>query len=345
MDILRGLAVIAMVVAHVARVVPAALPGSSSVRSTISLVEPGIAAAFLFLVGWSLSRSWQRASQSETSALGFFAWYRDSLKRAAFLYAIGVLLFLLQYGPQFPDGVLSPDILATIAFAVVVVGAVEPLRPAVCLLGASVVLLVAGSTELSGVSLSGINAGPGGTVPVIAIAYVGAWVGKVRPAPRGRATLLAALAAALAILVVSVWPGPSTSQHLSEYRAVSAATFHDTRVWFWNHTLKGIVLYGGSVLLAFSMLSAVFSGTLAPVVSRLTAPIALLGRHALIVYVAHLLVLGAIDRWGRPPTGEAGLFGLAGALLGAFLVVLMLVESGRGHSTQSSIRRRFGLRI
>lgn len=342
-DVLRGIAVVGMVLAHVARVVPAAT-GGSRLRGIISPVEPVIASAFLFLVGWSLSRSWERASQSETPA-PFAAWYQDSLKRAGCLYATGMVLFLLQYGPQFPDGVLSPDILATIAVAIVLVGAFEPFRPAACLWGAAAVVFVAWGVERASAEVAGVNAGPGGSVPLVALAFFGAWMGKRLPAPRGRAALGVVVIAAVAALVATMSPGPATTQHLSEYTNWSPTFPPDMRVWFWNHTPKGIGLYGSGVVLGFAVLSAGFAGAAGSMLVPLTRPIAMLGRHALIVYVGHLLALGIIDRWRRPPSGEIGLLVLALGLLAGFLVVLMLVESDLGRWGQGAIRRRFGLRI
>src|SRR5690349_2967232 len=97
-DAFRGLAVTGMMLAHTTRVTLAHAE-ESSFRAGVSRLEPAVSVAFLWLVGWSLERSYLSASHSGTDG---GRWYGRALTRAATLYAVGMVLFALQYGVEAP---------------------------------------------------------------------------------------------------------------------------------------------------------------------------------------------------------------------------------------------------
>ncbi|HEU5073342.1 MAG TPA: heparan-alpha-glucosaminide N-acetyltransferase domain-containing protein [Polyangiaceae bacterium] len=327
-DAFRGLTVIAMIVVHTTRVMPVTAE-QRGFRAHASLFEPAVSVAFLWLVGWSLDRSFGRASHSGTA---WGRWYAGALLRAATLYALGVLLFTLQYGVVAPDVWASPDVLSTIAWAIVLVGAWLSLGLWGLIGGALAVLALTALLETRGVHVSGLNAGPGATLPLVAVACAGACQGRTGSDRLTSSFLWPALAVVLIALALGL-PGKLLDQH-------SSGQTHIGALWFWNHTLKGILVYGGSVVV----------GVTAFVRSRLGArrwalPLRLLGRHALVAYVGHLLVLGSIDRWFDPGPGWSSLVSVALGLVAAFTGIAMVLESEVGSHARQGVRRHLGLRI
>lgn len=327
MDVLRGAAVLCMIAVHSARVVVPLGAGATSFRAAASLFEPAISVAFLWLVGWSLERSHARTSQSGT---GWWPWYSRALARAATLYGLGVLLFALQYGVVAPDIWASPDVLGAIAWAIVALGALLRWGLRGLVGGAIATLALAALVEGLRVHVSGINAGPGATLPLVVAAFAGACHGRTarrRPSSNVWCACLGAITAAAACVL----PGALVDLHRSTHPHVAAP-------WFWNHTLKGIAVYGGAV--------AVFAGVLAGarVATRASRPLELLGRHALVAYVGHLFVLGAVQRWMGLPSGWSMLVFVTSGLAVTFTSIAMVLESPLGGRARRTARH-LGLSI
>lgn len=327
-DVFRGLTVIGMIAVHATRVMPETA-AQGGFRAHASLFEPAVSVAFLWLVGWSLDRSFWRASHSGTA---WRPWYASALLRAATLYALGVLLFVLQYGLAAPDVWASPDVLSTIAWAIVVVGALLFLGLWGLISGALAALGLTALLETRGVHVSGLNAGPGAVLPLVAVACLGACHGLTSRDRLPSSFGWSAPALVVAALALGV-PGKLLDQHTS-------VQVHGGTLWFWNHTLKGIVFYGASVVVG----AAAFAR------SRLCAkgwatPLRVLGRHALVAYVGHLLVLGSIDRWLDPVPGWPSLVGVTLSLVAAFTGIAMLLESEVSSHARGGVRRHLGLRI
>lgn len=327
MDALRGVAVTGMIVVHTTRVVPAN-PGETGFRAHASLFEPAVSVAFLWLVGWSLERAYARASQSGTE---WRAWYASVLIRAATLYGLGVLLFVLQYGVAAPDVWASPDVLATIAWAIVVLGALLPLGLRGLIGGTVATLALTALSEALGLRVSGVNTGPGAVLPLLGVACVGACHGVTGRHPSASHLPWVALGCSAGIVAL-ILPGELLDLHRSAQLDTGAP-------WFWNHTLKGILLYGGGV--------AVVAGTFARAscTSKVWAPLRLLGRHALVIYVGHLLILGLVDRWIRPPPGWPSLAIVALGLGVTFTGIAMVLESALGRHARQALRQHLGLRV
>lgn len=327
MDAFRGAAVLAMIAAHTTRLVPVN-GGGNGFRAQASLFEPAISVAFLWLVGWSLERTYARTSQSGTA---WRNWYARALVRAATLYALGMLLFVLQYGAVAPYVWASPDVLGTIAWAIVVLGALLPLGFWGLLGGTVATLALTALLAGIGVHVSGVNAGPGAVLPLVGSACAGAchgMTGRQRPLNSARWAIFGVIAGTLALVL----PGELLDLHRSELPLADAP-------WFWNHTAKGILVYGGGV----SVVAAAFARS--SCTSKAWAPLQLLGRHALVAYVGHLLVLGAADRWLGLPSGWSSLVIVALGLGVAFTGIAMVLESPLGGRARRTMRQHLGLRV
>lgn len=327
MDAFRGVAVMGMIVVHTTRVALAEA-GESGFRTWASLFEPAVSAAFLWLVGWSLARAHARASQSGTQ---WRRWYERALVRAGMLYGLGVLLFVLQYGVEAPDVWASPDVLATIAWAIVFAGMLLPLGPRGLIGGTVGALVLTLVCEVLAVHVSGVNAGPGAALPLVAIACVGACHG-LTSADRGTSGLLWVALGLSAGAFALALPGELLDQHPAR------STRYGT-LWFWNHTVKGILLYGGGVAIG----AAAFAHSRCS--TPWVMPLRLLGRHALVTYVGHLFALGVVDRWLGLPPGWSTLVSVALGLAVAFVVVAMVLESELGGRIPRAVRRHLGVRI
>lgn len=117
LDLLRTLAIIGMMAAHTARLVP--FNARPEWARFVLLIEPLIPSLFLFLVGLSLVLSFNSARQRGEAPGG---WYRRQLKRAGGLWLVSALFFTLELGARLPDVVLAGGILANIAYAIALTG-------------------------------------------------------------------------------------------------------------------------------------------------------------------------------------------------------------------------------
>jgi hypothetical protein len=318
-DAYRGLAVILMYVVHARRLQPSrAWEGSERIAeaglSWLMWSEPYIAASFLFIVGFSLVLSRERTEDRH-------GWLRRLLLRALGLYGLAALLFLPHYGLAFPDLLLSPGILSAIAVAVAAVGAgLATSRPARATVALAVGgLLVAGTLEGFDLSVSGLNAGPGGVVPLISFTAAGAllalsyrtWGRRVLDVVTGAAIV----PLALVVLVGSPWTSLHGSLHPDYGGEVALAEIFtipraEVRLLFWNHTVAGCL----GLLLPLCLTLRVLV-TVGPWLKR--SPwswVGLIGRHALLAYVGHLVVLGVLELSDLGPRTPWQTWGLVAAL-------------------------------
>jgi hypothetical protein len=346
-DLERALYVIAMFVVHVARLVP--LPVAAAERERGSLAraaldacldaEPLIAAGFLGLVGTSVVLRQQGLARTGAPS--------DPLpwRRAASLYAIAIALFALQYGLAWPDLVLAPGVLSAIAWALLITYVAERSRaPAWAQAGVfTAVLAVAFALEGSGRTVSGLNGGPGGAVPLVAFAAWGALVtrGVVRWGERRRALVL------LGALLLSVGLGlaqlPWTTLETSTYPdyggetaalgMLRGAPVGAEPITFWNHSVVGTLGLLGPLLavrVLATRLTALRAHAARIVASRRVPPpsaevrpgvLVQLGRHALFAYVGHLLGLGLVSASGAGPASAAAALIWVALLVAVFAVL------------------------
>lgn len=329
-DALRGLAVIAMFAVHVRRLqAPRHATLADRVLEALGAGEPLISATFVALAGYSL-------------VLGEPSWARVA-RRAVVLYALGVGLFVLQYGLAWPDVLLSPGVLSVIAVGIVLTRAALAARSPSAALGALGAALV-GVTQLleaRGLGVSGLLAGPGGALPLVACATSGALVARLTSRPAVAGLCVASLAlSALALATRAPWTTSWPSWHPRVSGATAAlALLHPqallaaprVAVWFWNHSAVG-------VLGLAAPLTALLLGARALRVSL--DPLALLGRHALAAYVGHLVLLGLIDVAGLGP-GSAG---ASWALVAVLAAVFSSLAFGLERRQRDAKRRVLELR-
>ncbi len=117
LDAWRTLAILGMMASHTARLMPRDVRPDWA--TFVLLIEPIIPSLFLLLVGLSLSHSFAAALSRGVSAS---TWYARQLKRAGALWLVSAVFFSLEMGVRLPDLFLAGGILATIAYAIVLVG-------------------------------------------------------------------------------------------------------------------------------------------------------------------------------------------------------------------------------
>jgi len=311
---------------------------AESVLSWLMWGEPFIAASFLFIVGFSLVLSRSRTCDRR-------AWLRRLLWRALGLYALAVLLFLPHYGMAFPDLLVSPGILSAIAVAIASVGAaLATPRPGVATsVLAAGGLVVAGALETFDISVSGLNAGPGGALPLLSFAAGGALVALGYERWGWRTLDVVAGVSIVPLAVVLLAGAPWTDLHASvhpDYGGEVALTEiftvprAEARLVFWNHTVAGCL----GLLLPLSAVLRVFV-LLTPTLNRLPMSlVGLIGRHALLAYVGHLVVLGVLELSGLGPRSPWHTWALVAALCAAAAGTAAGIEAWKRRPTSAPDR-------
>lgn len=362
-DVFRGLVVVLMFAVHARRIQAGKAAGALEGAADASLrflmrIEPYIAASFLYLVGVSLVLSWSSACAStpevDRPSLAR-RWRGRMLRRAGWLYLLSVGLCLPQFGLQWPATFVSSGILSVIALAIVVCATLLSVPGGRRLAWplATLVLLVTSVLHVAQLGVSGLNAGPGGTFPLLAASVLGV---LSAPDPLGSKELRSAWQiVCLAIAgfeVARAFPPALTDTFTSRYRDYGdlAAQFWLENGptlperWrdegFWNHTSLGLLACLLAIWLTHQLLHSVFNSRATrsePARSRPTPsgstsaqatfrykPFVLtaLGEHALVAYITHLIALGLVEMFGLAPTSSIGTWCLV-----ALLVVLSLVSS------------------
>lgn len=182
LDALRTLAVIGMMAAHTARLMPREVRPDWA--TGVLLIEPIIPSLFLLLVGLSLARSFTAAA-ARTVTPG--NWYRRQLKRAGALWIVSFVFFTLELGVRLPDALLAGGILATIAYAIVLVGGLLALGRGIAPVA---ITLLLGTTlfvylDASGLGIHPVNIGNAPFLPLWLFALMGAIIGLGFNKPQG----------------------------------------------------------------------------------------------------------------------------------------------------------------
>jgi hypothetical protein len=290
------------------------------VIGALQWAEPFIAASFLFIAGYSVV-----LSKAHSAGAPEKLWLGKLLRRALGLYLLSVALFIPQYGVTLPDLLASSGVLSAIALSIAAIGValVSP-RP---LLGLSSIALgviaVTAVLDLGGGTVSGLNAGPGGAFPLLAFAAFGALSARGVGARGARG-----LAVGAAILLpvsgaVLISGAPWLTERTSHYAGSSGSSVlgallrgepldASVAVAFWNHSAIGAL---GLLLPLCVVLLLALTAQRAIANMSIFAPLLLLGRHALLAYVVHLGLLGAIDALDFAPSDPLGTLGLVLALV------------------------------
>jgi uncharacterized membrane protein len=307
LDLLRGLAVVLMFITHVWRLEDMApghdtqaWPMLESVFAFFLAIEPLTFALFLFVAGYSAA-----LVRAPT---------RSVLKRCAKLAVLSSLTFFPEWGPQWPDLLIATGPLLSIAIAALLIHfALRTRRPTLVIaVGGAVVAGVTLAMELTGAQLAGFNEGSGGTTPALLFAALGAMVALSSGRPR--AWLLAAFAV-LGALAYAL-PGTITVDRFSRYwlfgtdytagawfsSLITHAVPRIFKVRFWHYSLVGAL----RLALPLAGLTAAALAAGARVANtRVGGFFALFGRHALAVYIFHLVLIGVVHVTGLHPLQAA----------------------------------------
>ena len=301
LDALRTLAVLGMMAAHTARLV--VHPAREGWPAAVLLAEPVIPSLFLFLVGASLAHSRAAAARRGTDA---GAWLARQLRRALGLWAISVVFFTLEMGPRVPDMFTASGILANIAYAIVLAGALLALpgRAAAAATGAALALGAAVFVMLdrAGVSVFALNSANSPFLPLWLFAFAGSlgtqWFGRGDATVRAR-RLGAVAGIALAAVAVSLiarygydalFSKPFGRSDAGRTMAAPLTGGNPLHASYYNLrpllALACLGLHTGALVLLQLLPQAALARF-----GRLAFAI---GRHALGTYVLHLALLAAL---------------------------------------------------
>ncbi len=330
LNVYRALAVILMILAHAARVQhplpPLSAAGPFDWPFAGSLViEPIISALFLFIAGFSLVLSLGATREMPGQ------WLRRLGSRMATLYGISVLFFLADRGVQWPDLLVSSGVLGIIAVGVFSCGLalVSPRPPQ--LLGALTLAALAITYLLDSNrwSVTGLNAGAGGMLPLLSLAWLGALAGMIYQRWPGTglvmllgASLITGLLALAApfpwitqpVSTVMTYPGDRIQSVLFSLQDLlglyeGASTVQQVR--FWNHgwifPLRALPLLVLGLVL--------FLGLIRQLRHPALRFLDWMGRQALNLYILHLILLAGLEVSGlHPVAGWQTLLVVAGII-------------------------------
>lgn len=323
LNVYRALAVILMILAHAARMQTdmGALRANPAGAGLFDwpllgtlIIEPIISAMFLFMAGFSLVLSLRSSRESASAWLGRLG------RRMGTLYLISVVFALADQGVQWPGVIVSSGVLGIIAVGIFTTGLMLVAPRSIALLAGSTLVIIGITYTLDSAraSVIGLNAGAGGMVPLVVLAYLGALTGMIyqRAGLNGLGMVLAAtlLTGALALASSAPWiTQPPTTIHQYPGDRVQAVWhslldvvgLYDGPVYtgmvrYWNHSwifpLRALpILVAGLIL---------FLGLIRHTRQRALQFLDWMGRQALNLYILHLVLLAGVEVSGiKPVTG------------------------------------------
>jgi len=339
LNIFRAVAVIMMIIAHSIRIQAnfsslVKHPENATFLDQCLLffiqIEPIISAQFLFISGFSLTLSFYKSSLHKQD------WLLQLPSKLVLLYLISVVFFIGDNGIQLPDLFVSSGILSIIALSMAITACLLVTSKPLTWLSLSVlsILILAYYFEQSKIVITGLNGGAGGAIPLISMTLIGSVMGIIfqRDNTNG---LIAATAVGCFIGLIFLsssypWTFDVRGYFLlfkgdpvtSVLHSVQHAFGDDThlpikaRVAFWNHSSAFPLRVTGGltlVLLAFILCFKNYENSA-------TRTLNMIGKHGLLIYVFHLILLGIIEVSGiKPVTGWQ-----------TWLLVLLIVCLGVG---------------
>lgn len=323
LNLYRALAIVLMVIAHTARLQLnlaeiSTVPGYAGIFDQLVLgilkIEPAISAMFLFIAGFSQVLSLQ-ANRGPSRG-----WLLRQWRRCLQLYAIGIAFYLGDEGVQWPDLLVSPGILSVIAIALAI-GAACLASPkslwalAVCVLAG---LLTTVGIEQSHANIPGLNAGAGGLLPLITVAWLGAITGIIRLRwPQLGMQVLVGASLLISLFSLSnnaawvthplssirLYPGDrvmSVIYSLQDMIGLYNGNVQVRTTAYWNHAAIFVPRALPFLILGLMLFLSVFKVAKHP----LTVFFNRLGSQALNVYILHLLLLAPLELLSlKPATG------------------------------------------
>jgi uncharacterized membrane protein len=336
-DLLRGTAVALMFATHCFRnygdharseASRAAWPAIEGGFDLLMRIEPVISAAFLLLAGFSAA--WARARPLPT------------LKRAMTLMGISSLILLFQDGLQWPALAANSGILLTIALSIMSVSLLIQLpRPQWAVLAAWVgVATWAWLLERPMLMATPpLPVLPTEHVPQLLFALEGALIALILQGLEGARLKAAAWAtgvAAVASVLCLLAPGAidyDTQLVLKDWRALrdgnagvtsllwamgllTAAPATEIGFIYQNNTVLGATRLGAIV--GFALAGGIWLEGRASAALMRAQPVrwlALMGKHALFLYVAHLALLEVLNAYGLHARNAAQAAGILAAVI------------------------------
>ena len=320
LHIYRAVAVILMILAHAARTQSnmSALHANPSLAGPFDwpfvgalIIEPIISALFLFIAGFSLVLSRQQSGENSAQ------WLQRLGRRMGTLYVISVLFALGDQGVQWPGMLVSSGVLGIIAVGVFTAGCllVSP-RPWL-LLGVATIAAttITWTLEHNRLSIIGLNAGAGGMLPLVSLAWLGALSGLVyqRWNVNGLGILfgMSLPVGLLALMAAAPWtthpaneillyPGDrlqSVIFSLQNLVGLYDGEVQHATVQYWNHgwifSLRTLPI----LLLGLLVFLVAVTTARHPVLAFLVW----MGKQALNLYILHLVLLAMLVVTGMHP--------------------------------------------
>lgn len=356
LNIFRAVAVIMMIIAHSIRIQSnfsflLKHPDKQSFWDQCLLffiqIEPIISAQFLFISGFSLTLSLSKVL-THTPIISKRQWLFSLPPKLILLYLVSVVFFIGDNGIQLPDLFISSGILSIIAISMALTGSmlVTP-KPLITLtLAVTAVTLAALALEQSKTSIIGLNAGAGGAIPLISMTFIGAIIGILYQRFHNNG-LFAAAAVGCFIGLLSItsqapWTVDVKSEFLLFYGDPVTAVLHSIQhalgigdirpikvnAHFWNHS--SIFLFRVSGGLTFVLVIFMLAFANSKKSSKVTHVLNDVGKHALFVYIFHLVLLGVLEVTGiKPSTGwQTWLLVLTLVLFGAIIIQIRNKSDG-----------------
>jgi peptidoglycan/LPS O-acetylase OafA/YrhL len=308
LDLLRGVAVVAMVFVHVSK-------GFLRMREHWGLgywvyaPEPAIPSFFLAVSGYSVVMLY-RARAPELPP------WRPQVRRALQLIGISFCIFTSGYGVAFPDQLVTPGILSGIAVTGLLVSAAlrtrRPLATCAAALAAAVALLwVLDARELR---ILGLNGGYEPLLPHLCYGFTGAVVALLQSGSEGARKALAVAGVLLAVVLILILasvgfdalfytelgrthvPRTLPAHHLAEQLGawLGQGVAHPIRRRFWMVRPPLLLWLMGLLVAVLSLRPWLDRWLASPTGALVSAPAQRLGRHALALYVGHLAALAVL---------------------------------------------------
>jgi uncharacterized membrane protein len=308
LDLLRGLAVIAMVFVHVSK-------GFLRMREHWGLgywvyaPEPAIPSFFLAVSGYSVVTLY-RARAPELPP------WPPQVRRALQLIGISFCIFTSGYGVAFPDQLVTPGILSGIAVTgLLVSAALRTPRPlATCAAALAVAVGLLWALDARELRILGLNGGYEPILPHLCYGFTGAVVALLQSGSEGARKALEAagvlLGVALILILASVGfdalfysemgrthvPRTFPAHHLAEQLTawLGQGVAHPIRRRFWMVRPPLLLWLMGLLVAVLSLRPWLDRWLATPAGALVSAPVQRLGRHALALYVGHLAALAVL---------------------------------------------------
>ncbi|MDX1694441.1 MAG: heparan-alpha-glucosaminide N-acetyltransferase domain-containing protein [Ketobacteraceae bacterium] len=338
LNIYRAVAIFMMMAAHSIRIQEnyptlATHPESATLFDRFLLlfitIEPIISAMFLFIAGFSLTLSFSKMIRKNPARK--LPWLQRILGRAAALYGVAVIFFVAEYGFQWPDFLVSAGVLGTIALSIAIsAGLLVWGGHAVWLIVATLLCLaVTYGLEANNLTVTGLNAGAGGHLPLVVMGFLGTLYGLAYRRFGDNGLFGGLLLSAVIALLAFVADYPNTfiyRSHFAWYASSLPAQWLESalnlfsrgndsalvKAAFWNHSSIYPLRFTFVIVLFMVPAIKLFRRTQHRVIRFLDA----LGSYGLTIYVFHLVILAGLEVSGiKPQTGWQTLVLIAGLIL------------------------------